>query len=50
MTRISYAGYRFPPKIIQQGIWLYLELGGLSLLLFRWIDEFVTGCGLPLLR
>ena len=26
MTKISYAGYRFPPEIIQQAIWLYLRL------------------------
>ena len=25
MTKISYAGYRFPPAIIQQAIWLYLR-------------------------
>src|SRR5215471_11368480 len=25
MKRISYSGYRFPPEIIQQGIWLYLR-------------------------
>ena len=25
MTKISYAGYRFPPEIIQQAIWLYLR-------------------------
>ena len=25
MTRISYAGYRFPPEIIQRAIWLYLR-------------------------
>jgi hypothetical protein len=25
MTRISYVGYRFPPEIIQQAIWLYLR-------------------------
>ena len=25
MTKISYAGYRFPPLIIQQAIWLYLR-------------------------
>jgi hypothetical protein len=24
MRKISYAGYRFPPEIIQQAIWLYL--------------------------
>jgi putative transposase len=23
MTKISYAGYRFPPEIIQQAVWLY---------------------------
>jgi putative transposase len=25
MTEISYSGYRFPPEIIQQAIWLYLR-------------------------
>src|ERR1035438_5512860 len=25
MTKISYAGYRLPPEIIQQAIWLYLR-------------------------
>ena len=25
MAKISYAGYRFPPEIIQQTIWLYLR-------------------------
>jgi hypothetical protein len=25
MTKISYAGYRFPPEIIQQAIWLYVR-------------------------
>jgi transposase-like protein len=25
MTQISYSGYRFPPEIIQQAIWLYLR-------------------------
>jgi putative transposase len=25
MQKISYAGYRFPPEIIQQSIWLYLR-------------------------
>ena len=24
MKKISYRGYRFPPEIIQQAIWLYL--------------------------
>jgi len=26
MTKINYAGYRFPPEIIRQAIWLYLRL------------------------
>ena len=25
MTKISYSGYRFPPEIIHQAIWLYLR-------------------------
>ncbi len=25
MNKISYSGYRFPPEIIQQAIWLYLR-------------------------
>jgi putative transposase len=25
MRPLSYAGYRFPPEIIQQAIWLYLR-------------------------
>jgi transposase-like protein len=25
MKRISYSGYRFPPEIIRQAIWLYLR-------------------------
>ena len=25
MKKISYKGYRFPPEIIQQAIWLYLR-------------------------
>ena len=25
MTKISYSGYRFPPEIIQQAIWLYVR-------------------------
>jgi putative transposase len=26
MSKISYAGYRFPPEVINQAIWLYLRL------------------------
>src|SRR5579863_5231473 len=25
MPKVSYSGYRFPPEIIQQAIWLYLR-------------------------
>src|SRR6185437_2911842 len=25
MNKVSYSGYRFPPEIIQQAIWLYLR-------------------------
>jgi putative transposase len=25
MKKISYSGYRFPPEIIRQAIWLYLR-------------------------
>jgi transposase-like protein len=25
MTEISFSGYRFPPEIIQQAIWLYVR-------------------------
>ena len=25
MDKISYAGYRFPPEVIHQAIWLYLR-------------------------
>src|ERR1700709_1785676 len=25
MTKLSYAGYRFPPEVIRQAIWLYLR-------------------------
>jgi transposase-like protein len=27
MKKISYKGYRFPPEIIQQAIWLHLRFG-----------------------
>jgi transposase-like protein len=25
MSQISYSGYRFPPEILQQAIWLYVR-------------------------
>jgi hypothetical protein len=27
MKKISYSGYRFPPEIIQQAVWLYFRFG-----------------------
>ena len=26
MRKISYAGYRFPPEVIDHAIWLYLQV------------------------
>ena len=36
MTKISYGGYRFPPEIIQQAIWLYVRFT----LSFRDVEGF----------
>jgi transposase-like protein len=41
MQKISYAGYRFPPEIIQQSIWLYLRFT-LSL---RDVEDLLAECG-----
>jgi hypothetical protein len=30
MTEISYSGYRFPPEIIQQAMWLYVAYATLT--------------------
>jgi len=38
MTKISYAGYRFPPVIIQQAIWLYLRFS----LSFRDVEDLLA--------
>jgi transposase len=38
MTKISYAGYRFPPEIIQQAIWLYLRFT----LSFRDVEDLLA--------
>ncbi len=46
MQKISYAGYRFPPEIIQQAIWLYLRFT-LSL---RDVEELLAECGVAVLR
>jgi len=39
MTKISYAGYRFPPEIIQQAIWLYVRFT----LSFRDVEDLLGG-------
>src|ERR1700721_1474411 len=42
MQKISYAGYRFPPEIIQQSIWLYLRFT----LSFRDIEDLLAERGI----
>ena len=42
MKKISYRGYRFPPEIIQQAIWLYLRFT-LSL---RDVEDLLTERGI----
>ena len=42
MTKISYAGYRFPPVIIQQAIWLYLRFT----LSFRDLEDLLAERGI----
>ena len=42
MTKISYAGYRSPPLIIQQAIWLYVRLT----LSFRDVEDLLAERGL----
>ena len=38
MTKISYSGYRFPPEIIQQAIWLYVRFT----LSFRDVEDLLA--------
>ena len=38
MKKISYSGYRFPPEIIQQAIWLYLKFT----LSFRNVEDLLA--------
>ncbi len=38
MTKISYSGYRFPPEIIHQAIWLYLRFT----LSFRDVEDLLV--------
>ena len=42
MQKISYAGYRFPPEIIEQAIWLYLRFT----LSFRDVEDLLAKRGI----
>ena len=42
MTKISYAGYRFPPMIIQQAVWLYARFT----LSFRDVEDLLAERGI----
>jgi transposase-like protein len=42
MTKISYGGYRFPPEIIQQAIWLYIRFT----LSFRDVEDLLAERGI----
>ena len=42
MRPLSYAGYRFPPEIIQHAIWLYLRFT----LSFRDVEELLAERGI----
>src|SRR5450759_917420 len=42
MTEISYSGYRFPPEIIQQAIWLYVPF----ILSFRDVEDLLSERGI----
>jgi transposase-like protein len=42
MQNISYAGYRFPPEIIQQAIWLYVRFA----LSFRDVEDLLAERGI----
>ena len=41
MAKINYRGYRFPPEIIQQAIWLYLRFS----LSFRDVEDLLAERG-----
>jgi hypothetical protein len=41
MTKICYAGYRFPPEIIQRAIWLYYRFT----LSFRDVEDLLAERG-----
>ena len=42
MQKIGYAGYRFPPEIIEQAIWLYLRFT----LSFRDVEDLLAERGI----
>jgi hypothetical protein len=42
MKKISYKGYRFPPEMIQQAIWLYLRFT----LSFRGVEDLLAERGI----
>ena len=42
MRKISYSGYRFPPEIIHQTIWLYLRFS----LSFRDVEDLLAERGI----
>jgi hypothetical protein len=42
MTKFSYSGYRFPPEIIQQAIWLYVRFT----LSFRDVEDLLAERGI----
>ena len=42
MKKISYKGYRFPPEIIQQSIWLYFRFT----LSFRDVEDLLAERGI----
>ncbi len=44
MTKISYSGYRFPPEIIHQAIWLYLRFT----LSFRDVEDLLAKRGIAI--
>jgi putative transposase len=44
MTKISYSGYRFPPEIIHQAIWLYVRFT----LSFRDVEDLLAERGIAI--
>jgi putative transposase len=44
MAKISYSGYRFPPEIIHQAIWLYLRFT----LSFRDVEDLLAERGIAI--